>query len=80
MTTSLEQAALRHWPGVKIMRMSAALAAAGISPLLLYIVFGPKDGNPIGLGLLAMATVPVAGMGLVAGFIKFCVESLGDRR
>ena len=31
-----------------------AVAVGGSVPLLLYIVFGPKDGNPIGLGLLML--------------------------
>jgi hypothetical protein len=31
-----------------------AVAVGGTVPLLLYIVFGPKDGNPIGLGLLML--------------------------
>ena len=31
-----------------------AIAVGGSVPLLLYMMFGPKDGNPIGLGLLML--------------------------
>lgn len=34
-------------------------------PLLLYVIFGPKDGNPIGLGLL------MVGGWFLAGIISF---------
>jgi hypothetical protein len=29
-----------------------AIAVGASIPLLLYLILGPKDGNPIGLGLL----------------------------
>lgn len=47
--------------------------------LLLYIAFGPEDGNPIGLGLLAVAAVPVAAIGAVVGLITALVQILGRR-
>ena len=31
-----------------------AIAVGASIPLLLYVMFGPKDGNPIGLGLLML--------------------------
>jgi hypothetical protein len=71
---NLEQNLFCRWPGLKMMRLSIAAGAVGIGPLLLYILIGPKDGNPIGLGLLAMMTVPFAGIGFLAGFAKFCLE------
>jgi hypothetical protein len=69
-----EETLLNRWSGVTIIRTGLIVGAAGMLPLLVYILVGPKDGNPIGLGLLAMATVPLAGMTLVVGFVKFCVE------
>ena len=39
------------WVGLMVMAVSVA-------PLLLYIIFGPADGNPIGLGLLMFLGVP----------------------
>jgi hypothetical protein len=35
-------------------KIGLAVAVGGTVPLLLYIVLGPKDGNPIGLGLLML--------------------------
>ena len=35
-------------------------------PLLLYVIFGPKDGNPIGLGLL------MVGGWAISGLVFFC--------
>ncbi len=74
-----EEALIRRWPGSRIVAWSVALGFAGVSPLLLYVAFGPADGNPIGLGLLAVATVPIAGMGVIVGLIKVAVESLRRR-
>ncbi|MGR6035637.1 MAG: hypothetical protein ACU4EQ_00290 [Candidatus Nitrosoglobus sp.] len=70
----LEEALLSRWSGLKIMAVSAALGFAGILPLLLYIAFGPADGNPIGLGLLAMVTAPIGGMGIIVGFVRLLVQ------
>ncbi|HEX7113130.1 MAG TPA: hypothetical protein VF216_11860 [Mizugakiibacter sp.] len=76
----IEEAILRRWSGLRLMAMSAALGAAGVLPLLLYVAFGPKDGNPIGLGLLAVASVPVAAVGMAAGAISALVQWLRGRR
>jgi hypothetical protein len=70
----IEEALLHRWSGLKIMAVSAALGFASILPLLLYIALGPADGNPIGLGLLAMAVAPIGGMGIVVGFVKLLVQ------
>jgi hypothetical protein len=43
----------------KLFWIGVAVAVASLAPLLLYIVFGPKDGNPIGLGLLFFFGTPV---------------------
>jgi len=50
------------WIGVWVLALSAA-------PLLLYIVFGPKDGNPIGLGLLLFFGAPIGFILMVIGLI-----------
>jgi hypothetical protein len=70
----LKDTVLRRWPGLKIMAVSAAFGLGGILPLLLYMAFGPADGNPIGLGLLAVVTVPVGVLGLAAGFVALLVQ------
>jgi hypothetical protein len=48
-------------------------------PLLLYVWFGPKDGNPIGLGLLAFVTLPFAGVGIAIGLVKTLFEFFQGR-
>jgi hypothetical protein len=78
--SQLEERALRRWSGRTIMLRSLMLGGAGVAPLMLYIMFGPSDGNPIGLGLLAVATVPFALCGLGIGLIKFLVEALSPGR
>ena len=34
--------------------IGCAIAVGASIPLLLYVIFGPKNGNPIGLGLLML--------------------------
>lgn len=65
----LEEALLRRMSGLRIMVCSFVIGFAGVLPLLLYMALGPADGNPIGLGLLAVVAVPVGGVGAVAGLI-----------
>jgi hypothetical protein len=64
--------------GSKLFAGGIAVLVLGVGPLLLYIAFGPADGNPIGLGLLAMVAVPaggiLAGLGLVRMLIEFLVR------
>ncbi len=50
--------AQRLWTS-KGIRFGLLILAAGVIPLLLYAAFGPKDGNPIGLGLLFIVATPV---------------------
>jgi len=69
-----EERLLRRFSGRQIVRWSVVLGVVGVGPLLLYIAFGPADGNPIGLGLLAVATVPVAVVIAGVGLIKMLVE------
>lgn len=66
----LEEHLLRRFSGPKIVAASLVLGAAGLAPLLLYVAFGPADGNPIGLGLLAALAMPVALVGVFVGVVK----------
>jgi hypothetical protein len=75
-----EPESLRHSCGAKILRRSLWVGLAGILPLLLYVVFGPARGNPVGLGLLAAVAVLAAGAGSVGGLITMLVEYLARRR
>lgn len=75
----IEEAFLRRFSGLKIVIWSLAFGIAGAAPLFLYIAFGPADGNPIGLGLLAVASVPISGIGACVGLIKMLVQYLTHR-
>jgi hypothetical protein len=74
----IEEAMLRRLSGVQITLWSIGLGLLRYLPLRLYIWFGPEDGNPIGLGLLAVAVLPFAGVGVVVGLIKTAVEYFRD--
>lgn len=43
--SGIEEALLRRSSGLRILMWSVALGLAGVAPLLLYIAFGPADGN-----------------------------------
>jgi hypothetical protein len=58
-----------RWPLSKFLIVGILIAVAGYLPLQLYIIFGPADGNPIGLGLL-MVMGMMLGMMVVAIVIK----------
>ena len=61
---------------MRILRGSLTAGAVGIAPLLLYTLLGPADGNPVGLGLLAMLAVPVALIGGLIGVVTLAVERI----
>jgi hypothetical protein len=67
-------------PGRKIVVAGLGVIAAGVLPLLLYIQFGPPDGNPIGLGLLAAVALPVGGILVVVGLVKLLADRVRSRR
>jgi len=57
---------------VKLSKLSwagAIVAGLSLAPLVLYVIFGPKDGNPIGFGLLMFFGVPIGVLLFVVGFI-----------
>jgi len=70
----LEEAILRRFEGSTIVLFGLTVAVAGLLPLLLYVAFGPEDGNPVRLGLLAIAAVPTGGIIALAGIIKLLVR------
>lgn len=76
----LEESLLRRWKGLRIVAISLALGLIGVLPLLLYIAVGPKDGNPIGLGLLAVLAIPIATIGALVGLIWLVVEVVALQR
>jgi hypothetical protein len=75
----MEEAIIRRFSGAKIFIASLVLGLVCYSPLQLYIWFGPRDGNPIGLGLLAVAGVPISALGMVIGLIMLLVGQFARR-
>lgn len=67
-------------PGLRIIRRSLVLGAVGIAPLLLYAIFGPRNGNPIGLGLLAVTAVPLSLCGVFIGAVRLVVDRFARDR
>ena len=55
----------------KLLLAGVLVPLAGTLPILLYIVFGPANGNPIGLGLLAWLSWLVGAILLLVGFIGY---------
>ena len=51
------------WAGVWVLTLTTA-------PLLLYVMFGPKDGNPIGLGLLFFFGAPTGIIMTIVGLVR----------
>jgi hypothetical protein len=70
----IKQSAPTHNYGVRIFLASLVLGAAGIAPLLFYILLGPADGNPIGLGLLAVVAALASIAGMAIGSIAIVVD------
>lgn len=55
--------------GIKIIALSLLLVLVSAAPIMLYIVFGPADGNPIGLGLLFAVGALVGHLGFLVGLL-----------
>ncbi len=70
----VEEALLRRFSGLTIMVAGAAIALVGVLPLLLCGEFGPADGNPIGLGLLAVVAVPLGGACAAVGLVTTLIQ------
>ena len=56
-------------PHMKRLKIGAIIIGAGTLPLLIYVLIGPKDGNPIGLGLFMWLSWLVGGGFAAAGVI-----------
>ena len=66
--------------GRRLLVNSLIVGGVGVAPLLLYILLGPADGNPIGLGLLAVLGMAVAIIGGFIGTVTLILEYLHSRR
>lgn len=67
-------------PHMKRVKIGAMIAVAGTVPLLIYVRVGPKDGNPIGLGLLMWLCWLVGGALVAAGFIGGAIARIRRNR
>ena len=66
--------------GVKVIALSLLLVLICAAPIMLYIAFGPKDGNPIALGWLFALGALVAHVGFVVGMLLLIVDNLLKRK
>lgn len=62
----------------KRLKVGGIIACAGTVPLLIYVLLGPKDGNPIGLGLLMCLSWLVGGAFAGSGIIGAAIARLRD--
>ena len=76
----VNQPAAKRSRGLRILLGSLTAGAVGIAPLLLYILLGPADGNPIGLGLLAVFAAAIAIVGGLIGAVTIAIEYLQRMR
>ena len=64
----------KHWSLSRFFITGLAIAVIAYLPLQLYIIFGPRDGNPIGLGLLAVIGIFLGLMVFAVGVLKRVVR------
>ncbi len=55
--------------GLKVIALSLLLVLVCAAPMMLYVVFGPEDGNPVGLGWLFALGALVAHVGFTIGLV-----------
>lgn len=78
--TRIKQPQAKRGLGLRILLASLTAGAVGIAPLLLYILLGPADGNPIGLGLLAVLASAIGIIGGLIGAVTICIGYLQRTR
>lgn len=66
--------------GIKVIALSLLLVFVSAAPIMLYILLGPADGNPIGLGLLFAVGALVAHVGFVLGILLLLWDNFISRR
>jgi hypothetical protein len=65
--------------GRKLVKRGLLCFLAGYLPLQLYILFGPADGNPIGLGLLFVVAAPLGAIMALIGAVQWGVSAVMER-
>jgi hypothetical protein len=68
-----EENLISRWSASTFLIAGVVIAGIGYLPLQLYGIFGPRDANPVGLGLLAIVAVPVGMAVFAVGLIKLAV-------
>jgi len=71
-----EHPLLKRWTAAAFAKAGLVVLAIGAGPILLYALFGPADGNPIGLGLLMVVLVPVGFLLLGIAALKWLFAKL----
>jgi hypothetical protein len=77
---NFEEKLIARWPASTFLIAGVVVGLLGYLPLQLYIMFGPRDGNPIGLGLLFISGIPLGAVIFVIGLIKLLVDYFMGRR
>ena len=66
--------------GRKLLKRGLLCLLAGYLPLQFHILFGPADGNPIGLGLLFVVAAPAGTIMALIGAIQWGVSAAMERQ
>ena len=69
-----------RWSLSRFLLVGLSIAAVGYLPLQLYILFGLRDGNPIGLGLLFVIGVFTGLVVVVIGIVKHTIQYFMNRK
>jgi hypothetical protein len=63
-----------------LFKLAFAVLILGWAPLLLYIAVGSADGNPVGLGFVAWASIPLALLIAATSGVVFLTQSWKEHR
>lgn len=55
--------------GIKVIALSLLVVFIAAAPIMLYLLLGPADGNPVGLGLLFAAGALIGHAGFLVGVL-----------
>lgn len=66
--------------GKRLMFIAFGLALLCLVPMALYQLFGPEDGNPIGLGLIMVIGFPLFSLLSFIGMVLWGIGIMRDER
>jgi hypothetical protein len=67
-------------PHTRRLTIGGLVLVLGTAPLLLYVLFGPRDGNPVGLGILMWLSWLAGGVLVIWGFVGLLRSILYGKR